>query len=168
MAFQIAVRGVPNFAHLVYETYSSFSELYDSYQVKIKSAVLGPKAEIYNKQNKRVILYIMPSEHTADTIKKVCAKYDLTMRPSDLDKTLIACASTGTARTGAWQAIDPTQFPEYPARLAEYREKIKQERLEREAQDRKEAEQRERLDEALSDAVSRSGYTAVLRTLENL
>lgn len=167
MSFRVAIRGIPNFSHLQFEEFGSFAEVYARHTVRIRRSVFEHRTEIFNRDGKRVILYILPEEHTPETLRDVCGDYRLSMSPSRSDRARLGMSGTGTAGPGAWQALNPEAFPDYAERLEEYRAACKRAALAQQAADeREEAEaEAEEMARALSDAIDAKGRDEVLKTL---
>lgn len=168
MLFRLAVRGIPNFSYLQYEEFEDMLEVFAKYFVKVRSSIgTGYEtAEIFNKEGKRVILYILPEEHSAEALRDMCGNYSLCMSPSKLDSSRLGTGGTGRAGIGQWQALDPSRFPGYEDAKKAHREACKRAALaQRAAEEREEAEAKE-MDRALSSAIDAKGREEVLKTLQ--
>ena len=60
-AFQVAIRGIPDFSHLQYLEVGSFDEIFSLFAIKAREGWSNDRVEIYTKENKRVLIYI---DHT--------------------------------------------------------------------------------------------------------
>lgn len=169
MLFRLAVRGIPNFSYLQYEEFEDMSKVFAKYFVKVRSNFYGigyETAEIFNKDGKRVILYILPEEHSAEALQEMCGNYSLCMSPSKLDSSRLGTGGTGRAGIGQWQALDPSRFPGYEDAKKAHREACKRAAMaQRAAEEREEAEAKE-MDRAMSSAIDAKGREEVLKTLQ--
>lgn len=166
--FQVAIRGIPNFSYLQFEMFNTFDELHAKYKVRVRESTFEHLTEIFNSDGKRVILYILPEEHTQETLKVVCGKYGLVMTPGHGYPPTVRMAGTGTAipGSGSWMALNPEAFPDYTERLEDYR--MNRRRIDAAKQAAEEQEEREEaeLSRVLNDAIDTCGRAAVLKTLQ--
>lgn len=163
MSYTIAIRGIPNFAHLQYIQVERLEDLADSFTVRAKySIALGYVADFYNKDGKRVILYLAPRDASPSALRQWCGTFY--MRPSQVDDDKIG--SSGTSfdyMHDAWHAIRPNAFPAYAQALQDAKDARKARAKAAQAQQ----EQEEAMEEALEAANGRSGYDAVLQAINN-
>lgn len=175
MSFKIAIRGIPNFAHLRYLEVGSFDEIFSLFTIKGREGWPHDRVEIYTRENKRVLIYIDPSQHSRETIERFCKDPDYKrsgswhhMRPSVDNPAMLGGSGTGEARGGEWQGLNPKAWPTWGQVKAQL-EKDKKERAKLQQLENEREEKRERaINEALEGALSRAGHDAVMQALASL
>lgn len=175
MSFKIAIRGIPNFAHLQYLEAGSFDEIFSLFTIKAREGWPNDRVEIYTEENKRVLIYIDPAQHSRETIEQFCKDPSYKtpgtwhhMRPSVNNPALLGGSGTGEAKDGEWQGLCPKAWPTWEQVKAQL-EKDKKERARlQQLENEREEEQEKTLGEALEGALSRVGYDAVMLALASL
>lgn len=180
--YKIAIRGVPTFAYVFYETYQSLDEFFSTVTVKASESVGLGIVLNYFRGCKRIIPYI--SSDTLDP--SVLAEYCLEnvprgyLRESSLSGSFITitpetgalrCSgTTSSIRPGRseYYGILPSKHPDassvHADAVASREIRRKQRKLEEELQE----QQYETLNSLLLEAVEQVGFQNVKKTLENL
>ena len=175
MSFTIAIRGIPNFAHLQYSEVESFNEIFSLFTIKAREGRPNDRVEIYTKENERVMLYIYPSQHSREIIEQFCKDPSYKnsgawhhIRPSVDNPAMLGGSGTGEARDGEWQGLCPKVWPTWEQVKAQLeRDKKERTRLQL-LENEREEEQERAINEALDGALARVGHAAVMLALESL
>ena len=159
MAYKIAISGVPNFAWLQYIEVEKMEDLFSLFDVRVKDKIIqGFVGELFNKEGKRVHLYLSPESPRPDGAW--LARFF--MSPSKLDALRLGSFGGGN-RPNYWNAISPAVWPTYPAALEEAKKKRQEEaRRLQEAEEREEALQAE-----IDNIIDAKGHAAVLQALKD-
>jgi hypothetical protein len=167
MSYTIAIRGIPNFAHLQYIQVERLEELFDSFTVRAKYSIAqGYVAEFYNKNGKRVMLYIAPRDASPEMLRQWCSAHYVKPSQSDAN-THGASGHCHGWRLDAWHAIRPDAFPAYAQALQDAKDAEKARARAAQAQQEQEEATEEAMQEALESAIARSGYDAILQAINN-
>lgn len=167
MSYTIAIRGIPNFSHLQYIQVERLEDLADSFTVRAKySIALGYVADFYNKDGKRVMLYLAPRDASPNILRQWCGS--LYMKPSQSDANALGASGHCHGwRLDAWHAIRPDAFPAYAQALQDAKDADKARVKAAQARQEQEEALEEAMQEAIAAAIARSGYDAVLQAINN-
>lgn len=168
MSYTIAIRGIPNFAHLQYMQVERLEDLLNIFTVRARRIVCrGYAGEFYNADGKRVMLHLAPRDASPDILFQWCD--DLFMRPSQTNASAIGASGTATRRVedGYWFAIRPDSFPTYAQALQDAKDAERARVEVEQARQAQEEAMEKAMQEALEAAIARLGYDKVMQILNN-
>ena len=167
MSYTIAIRGIPNFSHLQYMQVERLEELFGIFTVRAKYSIAqGYVADFYNKDGKRVMLYLAPRDASPEMLRQWCNGHYV--KPSQSDANALGASGHCHGwRLDAWHAIRPDAFPAYAQALQDAKDAEKARARAAQAQQEQEEAMEEAMQEALESAITRRGYDEVLLILNN-
>ena len=167
MSYTIAIRGIPNFAHLQHIQIARLEDLFNIFTVRAKySIALGYVADFYNKDGKRVMLYLAPGDASTEMLRQWCNGHYV--KPGQSDANALGASSHCHGwRLDAWHAIRPDAFPAYAQALQDAKAAEKARARAEQARQEQEEAMEEAMREAIESAIARSGYDAVLQAINN-